>query len=78
MPKNEGPETLLLDLSTAAVKELIRNAKKRGYATHDQINALPLAFHMDGIADQFGLSRAGQPVQMQAAVVVAVLCDPAE
>jgi RNA polymerase primary sigma factor len=40
MPKNEGPETLLLDLSDAAVKELIRNAKKRGYVTHDQINAL--------------------------------------
>ena len=30
----------LLDLSAAAVKELIRNAKKRGYVTHDQINAL--------------------------------------
>ena len=29
MPKNEGSETLLLDLSDAAVKELIRNAKKR-------------------------------------------------
>jgi RNA polymerase primary sigma factor len=40
MPRNEGPETLLLDLSTAAVKELFRNAKKRGYVTHDQINAL--------------------------------------
>jgi RNA polymerase primary sigma factor len=40
MPKNEGSETLLLDLSDAAVKELIRNAKKRGYVTHNQINAL--------------------------------------
>jgi RNA polymerase primary sigma factor len=40
MPKNEGPETLLLDLSTAAVKGLIRNAKKRGYVTDDQINVL--------------------------------------
>ena len=29
----------LLDLSDAAVKELIRNAKKRGYVTHDQINS---------------------------------------
>jgi Sigma-70 factor, region 1.1 len=38
MLKNECPETLLLDLSDAAVKELIRNAKKRGYVTHDQIN----------------------------------------
>jgi RNA polymerase primary sigma factor len=40
--KNEGPETPpdspLLDLSDAAVKKLIRSAKKRGYVTHDQIN----------------------------------------
>src|SRR6266436_5096032 len=36
----EGPETPLLDRSDAAVKELIRSAKKRGYVTHDQINAL--------------------------------------
>ena len=40
VPENEGPETPLLDLSDAAVKELIRNAKKRGYVTHDQINTL--------------------------------------
>ena len=33
-------ETPLLDRSDAAVKELIRSAKKRGYVTHDQINAL--------------------------------------
>jgi RNA polymerase primary sigma factor len=38
--EKEVPETPLLDLSDAAVKELIRNAKKRGYVTHDQINAL--------------------------------------
>ena len=36
----EGPETPLLDLSDAAVKALIRSAKKRGYVTHDRINAL--------------------------------------
>src|SRR5262249_25873143 len=30
----------LLDLSDAAVTALIRGAKKRGYVTHDQINAL--------------------------------------
>ena len=40
----EGPETStdrpLLDLSDAAVKTLIRRAKKRGYVTNDQINAL--------------------------------------
>ena len=40
MLEKEGPETPLLDLSEAAVKALIRSAKKRGYVTHDQINAL--------------------------------------
>jgi RNA polymerase primary sigma factor len=36
----EGSETPVLDRSDAAVKELIRNANKRGYVTYDQINAL--------------------------------------
>jgi len=40
MLEKEDPETQsdrpLLDLSAAAVKELIRNAKKRRYVTHDQ------------------------------------------
>jgi RNA polymerase primary sigma factor len=44
VPKKEGPETPpdspLLDLSSAAVKKLIRSAKTCGYVTHDQINAL--------------------------------------
>ena len=40
MQGKERPETPLLDLSDAAVKELIRSAKKRGYVTHDQISAL--------------------------------------
>src|ERR1700704_5467819 len=44
VPKKECPETPpdspLLDLSDAAVKKLIRTAKKRGYVTHDQINSL--------------------------------------
>jgi RNA polymerase primary sigma factor len=40
MLEKEGPETPLLDLSDAAVKTLIRTAKKRGYVTHDQINEL--------------------------------------
>jgi len=40
MLEKQGPETPLLDLSDAAVKALIRSAKKRGYLTHDQINAL--------------------------------------
>ena len=34
------PDNPLLDLSDAAVQELIRTAKKRGYVTHDQINTL--------------------------------------
>ena len=40
MLEKEGPDSPLLDLSDAAVKELIRSAKKRGYVTHDQINAV--------------------------------------
>src|SRR6516164_5015156 len=44
IPENEVSETPpdrpVLDLSDAAVKELIRAAKRRGYVTHDQINAL--------------------------------------
>src|SRR5436190_5148733 len=40
MPEKEGPETLPDDLSDAAIKKLIRSAKKRGYVTHDQINSV--------------------------------------
>src|SRR5258706_14236181 len=44
VPKKESPETTPdsppIDLWDDAVKELIRGAKKRGYVTHDQINAL--------------------------------------
>jgi RNA polymerase primary sigma factor len=44
-PEKETPDTPdtplpLLDLSDAAVKKLIRTAKKRGYVTHDEINAV--------------------------------------
>src|SRR5262245_23341116 len=45
-PEKEGSETTpdtplpLLDLSDAAVKKLIRGAKKRGYVTVDQINSV--------------------------------------
>src|SRR6201982_1450746 len=44
-PEKDTPETPdtplpLLDLSDAAVKKLIRSAKKRGYVTHDQINSV--------------------------------------
>ena len=34
------PDRPLLDLSDAAVKALIRTAKRCGFVTHDQINAL--------------------------------------
>ena len=40
MLEREGPDSPLLDLSDAAVKDLIRGGKKRGYVTHNQINAL--------------------------------------
>src|SRR4030081_2558280 len=44
-PEKEATETPdtplpLLDLTDAAVKKLIRTAKKRGYVTHDQINSV--------------------------------------
>jgi RNA polymerase primary sigma factor len=44
-PEKEGTEAPdtplpLLDLSDAAVKKLIRTAKKRGYVTHDEINSV--------------------------------------
>src|SRR3979411_1010521 len=39
--EGEAPsDSPLLDVSDAAVKKLIRNAKKRGYVTHDQINSV--------------------------------------
>src|ERR1700676_5023487 len=38
-PGNQ-PDSPLLDLADGAVKKLIRGAKKRGYVTHDQINAV--------------------------------------
>ena len=44
VPETEAPETApdspLLDLLDAAVKKLIRSAKKRGYVTHEQINSV--------------------------------------
>src|ERR1700738_2264537 len=44
-PEKDGPETPdsplpLLDLSDAAVKKMIKLAKKRGYVTHEQLNAV--------------------------------------
>ena len=40
MLEEEGTDSPLLDLSDVAVKEVIRGAKRRGYVTHNQINAL--------------------------------------
>jgi RNA polymerase primary sigma factor len=44
VPEKEGseirPDGPLLDFSDAAIKQLIRSAKKRGYVTHVQINEL--------------------------------------
>src|SRR3982074_3104865 len=55
MPEREGPETPpdspLLDLSDAAIKKLIRSAKKRGYVTHDQINSLSKEVNSEQIED---------------------------
>jgi RNA polymerase primary sigma factor len=55
VPEKQGPETPLdspvLDLSDAAVKTLIRSAKKRGYVTHDQINSLSKEVNSEQIED---------------------------
>jgi RNA polymerase primary sigma factor len=40
LPQQTLAHSPLLDLSHAAVKKLIRSAKKRGYVTHDQINSV--------------------------------------
>src|SRR6202795_2617812 len=37
--EKDGPLPLL-DLSDAAVKKMIKQAKKRGYVTHEQLNAV--------------------------------------
>src|SRR5512144_2857246 len=42
-PEKETPESTdspLLDLSDAAVRKMIKLAKKRGWVTHDQLNAV--------------------------------------
>src|SRR5256884_3570448 len=55
VPEKESPETPpdspVLDLSDAAVKTLIRSAKKRGYVTHDQINSLEKEVNSEQIED---------------------------
>src|SRR6201991_3608866 len=39
-PETEPPDSPLLDLSDAAVKKLIKTAKKRGYVTYEELNAV--------------------------------------
>jgi RNA polymerase primary sigma factor len=44
-PEKDGPETPdaplpLLDLSDAAVKKMIKQAKKRGFVTYEQLNSV--------------------------------------
>src|SRR5208337_5116924 len=54
-PEREGhetpPDSPLLDLSDAAIKKLIRSAKKRGYITHEQINLLSKELNCEEIED---------------------------
>jgi len=45
------PDSPLLDLPNAAIKALIRSAKKRGYVTHDQINSLAKEGNLEQIED---------------------------
>jgi RNA polymerase primary sigma factor len=45
------PDSPLLGLSDAAVKKLIRTAKKRGYVTHDQIDSLSKEVNSKQIQD---------------------------
>jgi RNA polymerase primary sigma factor len=61
-PEKETPDTPdaplpLLDLTDAAVRKMIKAAKKRGYVTHDQVNAvLPSEeFTSDQIEDVFAM-----------------------
>ena len=59
LPKSDGP---LLDLTDAAVKRMIKLAKKRGYVTYDELNqVLPSEeFTSEQIEDVLGqLSEMG-------------------
>jgi RNA polymerase primary sigma factor len=81
MLAKEGPETPLLDRSDAAVKELIRSAKKRGYVTHDQINAL---LSSDGVKSEqiedilAKLSEMGVSLEAELEEEVASRAEPEE
>jgi RNA polymerase primary sigma factor len=51
LPTAQRPHRPLLELSDAATKTLVRAAKKRGYITHDQINALSKEINSEQIED---------------------------
>src|SRR5579871_6582162 len=62
VPEKDAPDTPdaplpLLDLTDAAVRKMIKAAKKRGYVTHEQVNAvLPSEeFTSDQIEDVFAM-----------------------
>src|ERR1700746_666179 len=81
MLEKEGPETPLLDRSDAAVKELIRSAKKRGYVTQDQINALLSSYEVksEQIEDILAkLSEMGVSLEAELEEEVATREEPEE
>ena len=60
-PEKETPETPdaplpLLDLSDAAVKKMIKQAKKRGYVTYEQLNAVMPSEEVTSAEDMTALS----------------------
>ena len=56
-----APDGPLLDFSDAAIKKLIRTAKKRGYVTHEQINSLSKEVNSEQIEDVLAMfSRDGR------------------
>jgi RNA polymerase primary sigma factor len=62
----ETIDSPLLDLSDAAVKRMIKQAKKRGFVTHDELNAVlpPEEFTSDQIEDIYAmLNEMGISVQ---------------
>ena len=55
VPQGEDPASVpdrpLLDMSDAAIKAVVRSASKRGYVTHDEINALSKEINSEQIED---------------------------
>jgi len=79
MPENGGDETPVIDLSDAAVNQLIRSAKKRGYVTHGQINELLSVEEMkpeqieDMLAKLNGTERASRRWSSSSMILTSVL-----